>query len=137
MGEKDEFVPDGELLEVIIAEVIQPVLEDLREELGQPVPCVLHVLSGSMSGPSVLLTSAAQPDAEDGHSGEVRLRCRRTFRDSRFVFFAESIFRDIAVDTGFSGFEIKGQVLLSADGITAKRDSLTMRYNVWNWSGWV
>jgi hypothetical protein len=72
----------------------------------------------------------ANPDA----SSECRVYFKETYGRDRLLFSAEAIYsRELSPKTGFSGFEVQGDVTLADRKVRTK--GWTVRYNVWDWQG--
>ena len=127
----DEFLPQSEIVDLILGRGIKPILKEIAADLDEPLPCILTLCRGELIGPRVLIA-----DGSGASKGEIRLRVRKTFRKTRLLFFAEAIFRNVAVKSGFSGFSVKGTVSIEKE-TQVSITGWTVRYNVWEWTGWI
>lgn len=124
--------PDSAIVTAVIDDAIRPLLARLRKQLKVPLPTTVTVWTPGMLGPSVLISG---DDRITNAGGECRLYFKETYGGDRLLFMAEAIYaRDLSPKTGFSGFDLEGDVTL-ADG-KVRTKGWTGRYNVWDWQGW-
>ncbi len=133
----DEFEPDWRVIERIILVALQPKMLVCEQQRGFSMAARLTVwVRDAPGGAWIVSSSAINPPEVDLH-GEIRLRCRRTYRPERILFRLESVYPNLDPETGFTGFSVSGDVLVGPDEITVRPKSWTGQYNVLTWSGWV
>lgn len=133
----DEYFPEDNLLQLVIRESLQPTLAEYEEQVGSPLPLALSVWAGHESHPPIIITATQILEDTSATLGELHLRFRTTIRQSRVLYSSESIFTaDIAPGTGYSGFQVTGEILGVPDNPQVKGRSHVVRYNVREWRGW-
>lgn len=133
----DEFEPEWRIVERIIRIALQPNMLVCEQQRGFSMVARLTVWVRDASGSAWVVSSSAinPPDAKP--RGEIRLRCRRTYRPERILFRLESIYPDLDPETGFTGFSLSGNVLVGPDEVTVRPEFWIGQYNKLTWSGWV
>jgi hypothetical protein len=133
MSSVDELTPEElrRTLEVFLRGVLEPELRKLEDESAQRVNATIEALCGNTVGLSRQILSAAN---HLGYAAALRVRVRigKGYRKGRYRFKCQSISTGLADNTGFSGFLMSGCIEESSSSNTAL-DSLSYRYNVWNW----
>ncbi|MEO8362211.1 MAG: hypothetical protein ABI672_19445 [Vicinamibacteria bacterium] len=125
--------PEAAIFTAVIDEAIRPLLTKLSKQLRLRIPTAVTVWTPGMIGPSVLVEDASGQDANG--TGECRVYFKETYGRDRLLFMAEAIYpKEISPTTGFSGFEVEGDVTLAHGEVQTK--GWTGRYNVWDWQGW-
>jgi hypothetical protein len=133
----DEHEPEWRVIERIIQVVLQPNLLTCEEALGSSMTGRLTVWVRDEPRSSWVITYSAidPPGAEP--VGDVRLRCRRTYRPERSLFRVESVYPGLNRETGFSGFSVSGDLLVNQDEVIVRPATWTGQYHVRTWHGWV
>jgi hypothetical protein len=129
--------PPTQVVAKVISDAICPVLGKLESELGNSLPTVVTVWAPNMEGPKILATPAGVCSLDLRQQGDLRLSFRETAVEGRLLFFGEAIYsRALSPNTGFSGFEVKGEVKVGAGETIVTPGPWTIRYNIWDWRGW-
>jgi hypothetical protein len=131
MSGKREIEPSAEILDTAIRKIVVPTLERIAADAGRRISldaAVWHADTAIANLPQIEAGITGNPILP----GKLRLRFRDAF-GGRTLMHAEAIFdRELAV-AKCSGFYLKADL---RDGV-AKRTAFTVRYSVWDWTGWV
>lgn len=130
---KKQVSPPPEILDAVVAEQIGPTLRRVEEEIGASLVLTMSVWTNGLRGPVLLLRPEGGKDA--AHHGEGRISFNETFVSGRYLFAAETIFRGVKPESGFSGFSINGEATVGSSGVTTKCRGWVIRYGVWEWTG--
>lgn len=130
----NEVLPKNEVIEIIIKDVIIPILKQLEVDLGKLIyKCSVYVGENEVFSKTI--------DSEGcEYSGEntqpIRIRFRTIFQPNKLRFHVEGVFSEniSPQGTGFSGFNTDGSI--NVDDLTIKKSVWVVRYNVWSWKGW-
>jgi hypothetical protein len=131
--------PPIDVVMAVIGRVITPILRDIEKDLGSPLPIVVTLWTPNMEGPKVMVTGKGTLEAgiAEKPRGEMRLSFRETALEGRLLFFGETVVEeDVSPTTGFSGFDIRGEVQIKGSEIAVEGDSRTIKYKVWRFRGW-
>jgi hypothetical protein len=128
-----DIMPPEKVLEAAVDQILRPILKQISTDTKHGFFATVSVMQGSKEANRFDLEHESITQSKI--SGEIRLRFRPTFNPSRFLVRAEAIFKKPCLANGFSGFMVKGQVIHDRH-IIAKRSAWTIRYNVWEWTGW-
>jgi hypothetical protein len=131
MKMRDETIPDESQLRCLLEGIILPVLNQIAGEIGRRIRTSATIMLGGDPMDSVCLRDAGDDDCPL-LEGELRLYCRNAF-GGRMVMFCECIFERHPTVHNCSGFSLKAEL---KENVT-KRTAFTMRYSVWDWTGWV
>lgn len=130
----DKNVSGEVVVEKIIAKVICPILRRFEEETGESFLGRFFVY-GKWGFQFVTLLDgtgrAAAMDASQAR-GDIRLQITKA-EDRPCDFQIEAIFRGIREETGFSGFEVTGEVLIQSGSVNVESDMCVVRYGIWEW----
>jgi len=136
MGASDEFVPEVAVIEEVIKCSVLPIVWRCEDEMGESLRATLDVYCSGVKVLSILVDGSLTP-SDNGGGGAMRLLFRRTHAPNRHRFKVEAIYPNLeACATGFSGFEVDGDVKLEEPGIQVRTKSEIFRHNVWEWQGW-
>ena len=125
----DEFEPSRDVIEQVIVEAIQPLMVRFEQERGFSMTALLIVWIRESPGNSLVVSSTLIDRPVAVPRGEMRLRFRRTYRPERLLFSFNAFYEDLDPETGFSGFTMKGDIILSQDKITVRPNGWTGIYN--------
>ncbi len=131
MSSKREIVPSSEIIDIAIREIVAPTLESIAADAERNINLEAFVWSGEtliLSLPPVQAGVVENPILP----GNLRLRFRDAY-GGRTLMHMEAIFDRARAVAKCSGFTLKADMRDRA----AKRTAFTMRYSVWNWTGWV
>lgn len=122
-----------------VLEAILPVLTALERETGLDLRIAVAVWAGEPIGSPVIVSGRNSADQGSSVSlGEMRLSFRETAVAGRLLFFGECVFpRDAFPGTNFSGFDIRGSVLVGEQTILVRSESWTVKHRVWRFRGWL
>jgi hypothetical protein len=133
----DEFEPEWRVVEGLILLALQPRMRACERRHRVSMVARLTVWVRGVPGSSWIVTSSAiNPRGLEAH-GEVRLRCRRTYRPDRVLFRLESIYPNLDAETGFTGFSMSGDLLIGSNEVTVRPGFCIGEYNKRKWIGWV
>jgi hypothetical protein len=129
--------PSVDVVEKTLAEAVYPILADFEAQLKRPLPTLVAVSSPHMQGPAILITAEGHVRTGARQCGEIRLYFRETAVPGRLVFRGEAIYsKDISPDTGWSGFDLRGEARIEADGVKVTPGPWAVKYNKWEFRGW-
>jgi len=133
---KDQYLPDDQIVRRLITEVISPLLLWYAREVKRPMAadCAVYVYDEvrftCVVDPSgILITRPAQL------TGSIRVRFRKTFGQNKGLYHVEAIYPELDTQTGFTGFSCSGRMRPDAETPILHPASVTTRYNVRNWQG--
>jgi hypothetical protein len=121
-------------MNAVANEIATPYLTELAQEARQSIRAnVLIMLTGTVFSNEVISDIADIADSENCANGEIKILLKESSLPQAYNFFAECIIKGLATGTAFSGFVMRGKLMVGDDGITTKVIARTNRYNVWNW----
>ncbi|MEN2774368.1 hypothetical protein [Acetivibrio clariflavus] len=130
----NEVLPKREVIEVIIKDIIIPILKQLEVDLGKHIyKCSVYIGENEVFSKTIdsegceCFCENAQP---------IRIRFRTIFQPHKLRFHVEGVFSESISPkgTGFSGFNTGGSI--NVEDLSIKKSPWTVRYNVWDWKGW-
>jgi hypothetical protein len=124
VSEKDEVQPSHEYLENVVVNLITPKLADIGNEVGRAISAVVTVYVKGIAGPTILSGVPSQRPC-----GHIDLRFRKTAISGRLVFAARAQFAGLEGGSGFSGFEMRGDVKLQDGGIVSRVTGFVVKHN--------
>ena len=135
MKDSREYIPDIKVLEKVLNHSVLKIWRDVERELAESIPLKVSIYHGSVKGPGMLLGQ----NQIDPPRAEMRIRFRRTFTEGISRYFVEVIVHptEKTNETGFSGFSAEGKIIEKGNSITIEPRVHAMRYNVWDWTGWM
>lgn len=133
MSTRKNVVPSDSILQAAVEQLLQPALKQVAKEAGVTLCATVSVMGETNEIAQFEMDEGSPTDSKV--QGKIRLSFRATFDHARFLVHAEAIFDQPRPAHGFSGFSLKGHVTCNGQ-IVAKRTGWTIRYNVWNWTGW-
>jgi hypothetical protein len=126
-----EIVPTEDQVRSLSQGVLLPTLNQIAKDSGRRLALTASIMVGADRVNTLPNLSVGKP--EDAIlDGELRLRFREAF-GGRVLMHCECIFKKAQAVSNCSGFSLKGEL----KGSVARRTAWTMRYSVWNWTGWV
>ena len=133
----DEFDPPKLVFNAIVRESLLAVLVELADEIGTPFIAKLSVWVDQKEIFKSFLTERGYLDSDQvDENTNVRIRCRKTYRNDRFLFSIETQHAEIWRKSGFSGVRIRGDVVTDDTGVVkSKIKDKTICYNS-GWIGW-
>ena len=128
---KNETVPNSNVIEEMVRDIVRPTLETIAKDMGGHLNISISVMEGASEA-----TKASQLFAGANQlpplCGNVRLRFREVSSE-RLLMHCETLFvREQAVNN-CSGFYLKAEMLKNV----SKRTAWTIRYGLWDWAGWI
>jgi hypothetical protein len=136
MPEKPETVPSAEYFEAVRRQVLEDILNRLTTELGHPLVADVRVYKDGRHVADAGIVSVAGGD--DRQHGEIRLRYRSTGVPTRYLFFADSLFKADERTPAFSGFFVRGDVQGNGEaGLRASFSAWTVKREDWQWVKWL
>jgi len=133
----DEFEPEWRVVERVIQVALQPNMVACEEQRGFSMTGRLAVWAREHGGQSCVVSSAAINPLGAEAVGDIRLRFRKTYRPERVLFRIESIYPNLDPETGFTGFSVRGDLLITPEEVIVRPEFWTGHYNKLTWSGWV
>ena len=131
MNSKTEIIPEGSVIEEFLCKVVRPTLLRVSKDAKRQLQVTALVMQENRETCSLGLLTIGSAQAQVLH-GNIRLRFREAF-GGRILMHCEALFDRSESVNNCSGFSLKG---VWEEG-TAKRTAWTMRYSVWNWTGWL
>jgi len=119
-----------ELIDAVLKHAISPLIMKLSDEIKQSIE---FDAIAKVEDRVLTLKRDVRARSTDGAvaRGEVRIFLKEAVFPSRFL--VESIFKDLSPGSGFSGFSLRGKVVLESGEPTVKVTGRSNRYNVWTW----
>lgn len=130
----NEVLPKNEVIEIIIKDVIIPILKQLEVDLGKPMyKCSVYIGENEVFSKTI---DSGGCEYSCENTQPIRIRFRTIFQPNKLRFHVEGVFsKNISPQgTGFSGFNTDGSI--NVDDLTIKKSAWAVRYNVWAWKGW-
>lgn len=131
MSTRKEIAPSSEVIETATSEILRPTIENIATETNRYLKLEVTIFCNENQ---VINAPHIEAGCIDSNllNGKLRLRFRDAF-GNRTIMFAEAIFERSQAVSNCSGFSLKADL---REG-SAKRTAFTMRYSVWNWTGWI
>lgn len=131
MSTNRETLPNPRVIENSLREILIPTLEKIAADANRRIELKAAVYCGEDL--IAELPRIAVGNEEDSEMcGLMRIRFRDAF-GGRTLMFAEAIFDREQAVSKCSGFSVKADLRENV----AKKTAFTMRYSVWNWTGWI
>jgi len=127
---RKEILPDPEILRITTEAILVPTIEAVANDAGREIDLAVFVFTDDKAALG-LPHLRAGPVSTESIRGTLRLHFREAFA-GRTLLYAEAIFDRNSTVLNCSGFSLKGDVKSKS----AKRTAFTIRYSVWNWTGW-
>lgn len=132
----DEFDPPSSFLDALCQEVLVPVLEKLGRESDVSFRAKVAVWVRDKEIPKfLLLPGGGRGEFDLDENVLVRVRFRKTYREERILFSAETQHAEVWRTHGFSGVRCHGDIIIDGERLTVRRRSKTICYNL-GWIGW-
>lgn len=131
MTNRAEMLPDRSIVDQFTDEVLRPKLVEISKELSRRFELDMAVIQGD----TVVLRLdrlSVGSEKQDPLHGECRLRFREAF-GNRILIFCEVLFDRNEAVHNCSGFSLRGDWKAET---AIKRTGYTVRYSVWEWTGW-
>jgi len=130
MNSKAEVLPESSAIEELMSAVVRPTLEVIARDAGRRLEVTAVIMRGESKVLDRGLLSFGTNQTRLLH-GKMRLRFRQAF-GGRLLMHCEALFERSEAVNNCSGFSLKAELKAG----TAKRKGWTMRYTVWDWTGW-
>lgn len=131
MNRRKESVPAQELLDAVRESVLLPAVQSVARDARKQIELEVAVFTGEELALKMPPLHGGSSDA-DLLSGQMRIRFREAI-GGRVLMYAEVVFDRRQATANCSGFSLKADI---REGV-AKRTAFTVRYSVWDWTGWV
>ncbi|MCO8125588.1 hypothetical protein NHH03_27865, partial [Stieleria sp. TO1_6] len=130
----DEIQPSSELIAAILDDAVTPRFEDFERDGCPPLFAnVVVAVRESLTSKGTFCT-ASLPNYDV--NGELRIRVRKTGSPMRVIWRVESLFPAIMPETGFVGFDARGDARLAGKHWAIQTKGWQGKYNVCEWAGW-
>jgi hypothetical protein len=127
---KHEIIPNSEAIGKMVSTLVLPTLEKISKDVGRRVEVDVVVMQKASEAVKYDRLSIGD-DQMPLLCGGLRLRFREA-SDNRLLMHCEALFNREQAVHNCSGFSMKGELKENA----VKRTAWTMRYSVWDWTGW-
>jgi hypothetical protein len=131
MSRESEILPSDSQLNLFVERLIVPMLRELSSETGHQLFLATSIMIGGETAKTLAVLSIGESE-QACLNGALRLRFKEAF-GNRTLLHCECIFRQDQAVKNCSGLSLRGELKDSE----VKRLSWTIRYSVWNWTGWV
>lgn len=120
-----------ELLEAVVNEIAMPALSELDQEAKQSIRAKVSAMIGGTVAAREICTRTT--DTENSARGQIKALLKEGTMPGVYSFSVECVIEGLAPGTGFSGFVMRGKLILSDSAAAIKVAGRTNRYNVWSW----
>lgn len=120
-----------ELLDAVVSKIAMPTLLELEQETKQSIRAKVSAMFTGVVAIREICTRAT--DSDNGALGEVKVLLKEGALPGVFNYSVECVLEGIAPGTGFSGFVMRGKLIVSDNETSIKIAARTNRYNVWTW----
>jgi hypothetical protein len=119
------------LLGVFISDLAERAVSELGQEASQPIDMLVSRVDGGKVIQQERFTVLCDSSNATQATGELRVSFRTS--DGGGSFSAQAIFKELAAETGFSGFAMRGKIRPNEETQRFHVTARTNRYNVWEW----
>ena len=119
------------VLDAFVREFAEPMMRDLGQEARQPIDVVVLRFEGDKTIQRQQFTVPCNSPNATMAMGELRVLFRVSNGEGSFI--AQAVFKELAPETGFSGFAVRGKIRSNNETKQVRVTARTNRYNDWEW----
>jgi hypothetical protein len=119
------------VLEVFVSDFAERAVAELGQEAAQPIDVVVSRVDGGQIVQRQQFAVSCDSSQAKQATGEMRVKFRMS--NGSGSFSAQAIFKELAAETGFSGFAVRGKIRPTDETERVRVTARTNRYNVWDW----